>query len=39
MYTSTKNKNSREIIETYRQFDSERYLQDIKAIDWNTIYD
>ncbi|CAH3150763.1 unnamed protein product [Pocillopora meandrina] len=22
----------------YRQFDSELYLQDIKAIDWNSIY-
>ena len=22
----------------YRQFDSELYLQDVKAIDWNSIY-
>ena len=32
-----KNKILRDIID-YSRFDSELYLQDIKAIDWNTIY-
>ena len=33
-----KNKKSKRFLRDYRQFDSELYLQEIKAIDRNTIY-
>jgi len=33
-----KNKKSKRFFRDYRQFDSELYLQEIKAIDRNTIY-
>ena len=35
---SVQKQKSKRYFRDYRQFDSELYLQDIKAIDWNTIY-